>query len=353
MEGVAVPERYVAIGKRPRTCESCKGVFYSDSLKTKTHPGKCAYEYRSASLAGLSVDEWRVAMNADAQEPLVEKTRPSGWADELTGPEAVRAFMEMRQPKPAQPITGYRRVMFWPDTHLPYQDKRAVDLALKIADYFKPELLVMLGDILDCNGFSRFEYDTTDPRTFFATELAEWHKLARAVCDAAPDSEKVFIRGNHEARIERWLWKHPHLKGDEAFDLSHRLRLADYGFDPEIKEEIELCAGSLTAKHGKYLGGQQAGVAARKEMARTGTSGVSGHVHTAATVTQRDKRGLRIWIESGHLGVNPQHYSPEIQNWCHAVTLGEISRDENDFSLELVPFRLSYKARVYGKELSA
>ena len=353
MEGVAVPERYVAIGKRPRTCESCKGVFYSDSLKTKTHPGKCAYEYRSASLAGLSVDEWRVAMNADAQEPLVEKTRPSGWADELTGPEAVRAFMEMRQPKPAQPITGYRRVMFWPDTHLPYQDKRAVDLALKIADYFKPELLVMLGDILDCNGFSRFEFDTSDPRTFFKTELDEWHKLARSIVDATPGAERLYIVGNHEQRIQRWLWKNPHLKGDESFDLSHRLRLAEYGFDPEIKEEVELCQRALTAKHGEFLGGQTAGVAVRKEMARSGTSVVMGHVHTAAVVTQRDKRGLRMGVESGHLGLNPQHYKPSIQNWCHAVTVGELANAGNDFSLDLIPFRLSYKARVYGKELSA
>ena len=111
MEGVTVPERYVAIGKRPRTCESCKGVFYSDSLKTKTHPGKCAYEYRSASLAGLSVDEWRVAMNADAQEPLVEKTRPSAWVDEPT-PGSTIVYPATTS---APPPTGYRRVMFWPD----------------------------------------------------------------------------------------------------------------------------------------------------------------------------------------------------------------------------------------------
>lgn len=333
MESVAVPERYVAIGKRPRICAVCGNVYFSNNINTKTHPGECSYRYRSQKLTEPNVDI---------------PTQPLG--------SVIDAYYAAKRPAPPaieQPKTGDMRVMFWPDTHLPYQDKRAVDLALKVADYFKPELIVMLGDVLDCNGFSRFEFDTSDPRTFFKTELDEWHKLARSICDAAPGSKKLFIRGNHEARIERWLWKHPHLKGDEAFDLSRRLKLEDYGFDPEIKEEVELCQGALTAKHGNLLGGQTAGLAVRKEMARIGTSVVMGHVHSAAIVTQRDKRGLRMGVESGHLGLNPQHYNPSLQNWCHAVTVGELSRTGNDFSLDLVLFRLSYKARVYGKELSA
>lgn len=171
--------------------------------------------------------------------------------------------------------------------------------------------------------------------------------------DAAPGAEKVFIRGNHEARVQRWLWKNPQLKGDDGVDLAKRLELDKYGFDPEIKDEIDLCRGSLTIKHGTFLGGSFSGSAARMEMARAGTSGVSGHCHRAAQYIQRDKRGLRVWIESGHLALNPQHYSPSVQNWCQAVTVGELSTAGNDFSLELIPFRLSYKARVYGKELSA
>ena len=88
-------------------------------------------------------------------------------------------------------------------------------------------------------------------------------------------------------------------------------------------------------------------------MTRAGTSGVSGHTHRAAKYIQRDKAGLRMWIESGHLALNPQHYSPQVQNWCQAVTLGEIEVDGNGFDLDVVPFRLSYKARVQGRELSA
>ena len=70
-------------------------------------------------------------------------------------------------------------------------------------------------------------------------------------------------------------------------------------------------------------------------------------------VTQRDKTGLRQWIESGHLSLNPPHYQPTIQNWIQGITLGEVSVDGNDFELRPVPFRLSYRALVDGREFSA
>jgi hypothetical protein len=193
----------------------------------------------------------------------------------------------------------------------------------------------------------------TDPKTHLSTELAEWHSLARAISDASPNSEKIFIRGNHEARIEKWLWSQPHLENYDGFGLGSLLKLKDHGFRPNAVEEIEFCQGALTFKHGTYIGGSFAGAAARQELQRAGTSGCSGHTHRAAKYIFRDKAGLRMWIESGHLALNPQHYSPCVQNWCHAVTVGEIEADGNGFDLDVIPFRLSYKARLHGKEFGA
>lgn len=248
---------------------------------------------------------------------------------------------------------GYRRIVCWPDTHLPYADPKAVSLALNVVNYFKPDLIVMLGDVIDCSGFSRFPRSATDPKTFLATELEEWYSLARALRDAAPDAEKIYLRGNHEARIEKWLWTQPQLTGYDGFGLASLLKLAEFGFHPNVKEEIDYCQGELTLRHGTYIGGNNAGTAARQEATRAGTSGVSGHTHRAAKYIQRDKVGLRVWIEGGNLCLNPQPYAPTVQNWCQAITIGEISTTGNDFDLEVVPFRLSYKARIYGKELSA
>lgn len=280
-----------------------------------------------------------------APEPVAELTRPSPWTAPVSPvPQPVEQ---------ARPAGRTRRILIWPDTHLPYADPRAVSLALNITAFYRPEILVLLGDVIDCTGFSRFARNTTDPKTYLATELEEWHSLARSLRDAAPDAERIYIRGNHEARIEKWLWGQPQLTGYGGFNLGSLLTLADHGFRPEVVEEIEFCQGALTIRHGSFIGGNFAGTAARQEMMRAGTSGVSGHTHRAAKYIQRDKAGLRMWIEGGHLALNPQHYSPQVQNWCQAVTLGEIEVDGNGFDLDVVPFRLSYKARVMGRELAA
>ena len=138
-----------------------------------------------------------------------------------------------------------------------------------------------------------------------------------------------------------------------GFRLEALLDLAGHGFRPAIEREITLCGGSLTVTHGTRIGGQSAGLAARQEMARFGTSTVTGHTHRLALVTHRDKVGLRMSIESGHLSLNPPHYAPSVQNWTQGITIGEVSADGNDFELRPVPFRLSYRCLVDGREFAA
>jgi predicted phosphodiesterase/predicted nucleic acid-binding Zn ribbon protein len=277
-------------------------------------------------------------------EPVAERTRPVPW-EPVAQPVQPAA--------PGQRSGRYRRVLIWPDTHLPYADPRAVSLALQIGKYYQPDLVIMLGDILDCTGFSRFPHDQVNPKSFLQTELDEWHSLAESIREMAPHAERRFVIGNHEERIDRWLWSQPQLTGAAGFRLGNLLNLAGHGFAPEVEREVILCGGALTVTHGTRVGGQGAGLAARQEMQRHGTSGVSGHTHRLALVTQRDKAGLRQWIESGHLSLNPPHYQPSIQNWIQGITLGEVSVDANDFELRPVPFRLSYRALVDGREFSA
>lgn len=273
---------------------------------------------------------------------VAERTRPVPWE-----PEPVTV------PAPQSRTGRYIRVLIWPDTHLPYADPKAVSLALQIGRYYQPDLVILLGDILDCTGFSRFPHDQVNPKSFLQTELDEWHSLAESIREMAPHADRRYILGNHEERIERWLWSQPQLTGATGLRLGNLLGLAGHGFAPEPEREVILCNGSLTVTHGTRIGGQGAGLAARQEMARHGTSGVSGHTHRLALVTQRDKAGLRQWIESGHLSLNPPHYQPSIQNWIQGLTLGEVSADGNDFELRPVPFRLSYRALVDGREFSA
>lgn len=269
-------------------------------------------------------------------------------------PEATASIWTLTNVTPPSPTTGrYQKILLWPDTHLPFQDDRAVALAFKVLEHVNPDILVLLGDMIDCGGFSRFAHNTIDARMHFQTELDTWEALATLLHDRTPGAQRFFIRGNHEARIEKWLYGQPHLQTLRALNLGTSLNLANFGFDPAAHEEISLAQGSLTVTHGTRLGGSFAGLAARMEMATYGTSGVSGHTHRLCKYLQRDKAGLRVWIEAGHLAKNPPHYAPKTQNWQQGLVVGEVSDSGNDFELEPIPFRLSYRCRIGNVELSA
>lgn len=281
-------------------------------------------------------------------------TEDSPTAPQPPFPEALPSAWTTPAPIAPSPATGrYRKVLLWPDTHLPFQDDRAVALAFKVVEHFQPDLLITLGDMIDCAGFSRFAHNTIDSRTHFQTELDTWEALATLLHSKTPNAERVYIIGNHEQRIAKWLYGQPHLATMRAMNLGSSLNLANFGFHPEAYEEFPLAAGSLTITHGTRLGGSFAGLAARMEMASYGTSGVSGHTHRLCKYLQRDKAGLRMWIEAGHLALNPPHYAPKTQNWQQGVVIGEVSDSGNDFELEPVPFRLSYRCRIGNVELSA
>lgn len=246
------------------------------------------------------------------------------------------------------------KFVLWPDTHFPFHDEKAVALGLKVVRYYKPDIVYLLGDMIDCTGFGRFKHSLTDKRTFLATELELFREFGQRLNDASPKSTKFFIEGNHEARVEKWAMDHPQLTGLEEMDISKLLWLDKLGYANNGKTiiESELANGELTFTHGTHTGSNKAGFAARAEMARFGTSGASGHTHRLATYMEKSKRGVRVWIESGHMSQHQPHYMKTLPNWQQGLVIGEAARDGNDFEMEAIPFRLSYKCRVRGREIS-
>lgn len=90
-----------------------------------------------------------------------------------------------------------------PDTHAPYHDKRAWRLMMKAAKANKPEIIIILGDFADCYAVSSHR---KDPRriNMLDEELNEVGGLLDEL-DALGAKRKVFVSGNHESRMERYL----------------------------------------------------------------------------------------------------------------------------------------------------
>jgi hypothetical protein len=90
----------------------------------------------------------------------------------------------------------------------PYHDRRIWDINLKLAAAYRPEKIILVGDMLDVPDWSdRFTRYPDEKGTMQAAldELAWWIAQLRK---ASPGSEVHYIEGNHENRVSTFLAKY-------------------------------------------------------------------------------------------------------------------------------------------------
>jgi len=95
-----------------------------------------------------------------------------------------------------------RKFIALADPHIPYHDEAAMEIASRVVEHVKPELVVVLGDVLDCTQFSThppvWGLDETDFED--DTETAnKWLDRLQKAC-----GRLVMLEGNHENRIHLW-----------------------------------------------------------------------------------------------------------------------------------------------------
>lgn len=97
------------------------------------------------------------------------------------------------------------------DVHFPQHNPLALEVFCRAAESIKPDLIVCLGDLLDCGQFS------THPPTFGVPDSDYGDDLdnAKALLDRLQKCCKrmVAIEGNHEYRLDRWAAKTAEGKG--------------------------------------------------------------------------------------------------------------------------------------------
>ena len=166
-----------------------------------------------------------------------------------------------------------KRILFIPDAHRPYHDKDAYAVMLAAARRFKPHTLAILGDYADFYAVSSHD---TDPRRANMLE----QEVADVLCgldelDALPGVErKIYVEGNHEQRLERYLMKKaPALFG--TVSVASVLELERRGWEYAPYKEFAR-VGKLLVTHDLDKYGLNAVRAARADAE---ANIVIGHVH--------------------------------------------------------------------------
>lgn len=229
--------------------------------------------------------------------------------------------------------TRLKRVLHIPDVHSPWHDVCALDLMLQVAKDFKPDQVVILGDFFDFYSVSRHDKDPVKDYKLFSQELKEARETLELVIDKTNAKSYVFLEGNHERRLEKYISNNaPKLggifKSQEVLGLPNNFLYLPYGQTNYYK------LGKLVCTHGARGGENPAASMVKKHRA----SVLFGHCHRIQEFHITNVNGEDfVALTPGWLGDQRKaaEYILDIADWSKGFGL-TWHKDNGDFFYQLV-----------------
>ena len=211
-------------------------------------------------------------------------------------PSHVEATSTSGTSPPRQPRNRLKPILVVPDTHAPFHHADAWALMIDVAADLRPETVVVIGDFMDWYAVSSHSKDPARASDLRA-ELKVGKRL-RGQLDDLGAQRKVFLEGNHEDRLRRYLQeKAPELYG--IVDVSSLLELDANGW--------EFVSYRDHTREGKVYYTHDVGKSGRYSTFQTldsyQHSVVFGHSHRLGYVVEGDQTGQpKIAAQFGWLG---------------------------------------------------
>lgn len=213
-------------------------------------------------------------------------------------------------------------------------DAKLLEAVLKFAQDYRPELVVLGGDQLNCAPISHWLKDKRRSQEGgrWTEELKQFNREFLAPLERVLPRKavKVWLDGNHEDWVEDLLDKHPELDDDDGSVLHHAqvLNLVDRGWKYLPQGGIYK-AGHLHFIHGDTVSGGQH--VAKQAVEQYDRNVRLGHHHTfqaftrvAAADTRDRKTGIAVPC-LGHL--NPAFLENRPSRWTQGFLHGYINAD--------------------------
>jgi predicted phosphodiesterase len=298
-----------------------------------------------------------------------------------TGPEwpVITPGPQIRLPAPRsrkETTSDYRLACVLPDCQIGYyrlgddsleatHDEQAIAAALAVVRAADPDLVVLVGDNLDLPEFGKYLTTPAWQRTTQAS-IDRATTLAAEIRRAAPRAEIVWIAGNHEERLPRYI------AGNAAAAFGLRrgnlpeswpvlsvpdlCRFDEFGvtYLPGYPASSHWINERLRVIHGDLV--KSSGSTAHKYLAREKTSVLYGHIHRIewAERTREDFDGPRTILAAspGCLaridGAVPSTKGgtdldgrPIVrhEDWQQGMCVVQYREGDGDFNLEMLPIR--------------
>ena len=216
--------------------------------------------------------------------------------------------------------TKLEKIFFIPDCHHPFVDKNAWDLMLKVGKEFKPHHTIILGDFADFLDVSSHSKDAS--RRFKLNEEIEASKKALDQVVSLGAKNNVFVEGNHEDRLRRYLQDSaPELH--QMISIPKILELKQKGFKYiPYKQSYKL--GKLNITHDTGVAGRYAHY---KAMDTFQHNIIIGHTHRIGYAVEGSATGERHCSAMfGWLGnveeVDYMHRVKAMKDWSLGFGIG-------------------------------
>lgn len=246
--------------------------------------------------------------------------------------------------------TEYERTAFLPDMHCPYLDGPAFRCMLAFLRTFKPEHIFVIGDVVDFYQLSRFVKNPARMMELQA-DIDAANLALRQIRKAAPQAKIRLLKGNHEMRLQKFLWSAAaELVSLRDLTVPHLLGLKELNIE-WVETGSTLFHGFLI-KHGNLVR-TRSGYTATGEREKAGISGVSGHTHRLSQVYNTNYNGMTTWVECGCLcRLDPEYAEGQVVDWQHGLAYGYFEKDNHRFVLHTEPI-IKGSMVFNGKKISA
>jgi len=194
-----------------------------------------------------------------------------------------------------QEMKNVKKTMVTSDYHIPHVDKKAYKTMLHFARDYNPDTFVINGDMLDMYTLSVFD-KTPDRKEDIQSDLYKGRQVLGEIREALPKARIIYLEGNHETRLQRFMWRNPEIANMDALDIRNLLDLDKYsveyiGTDLDYwkKDNGHLNIGDTLIMHGdNRINGastsKYSGYSAKNTMMTMQSSVIIGHTHRMGQV---------------------------------------------------------------------
>lgn len=214
-----------------------------------------------------------------------------------------------------------QKILLIPDSHHPLHNRAAWELMMRVAERWRPDIILLLGDFLDFESLSMHAKSDLDGEGSALKETEEANASLDRL-DALGAKTKILVSGNHEHRLKRVIARMaPALDG--AVSVPGLLRLAERGWEWVDYQEVRTL-GQLNITHDTGSAGMYAHVSAQLKI---GGNVAIGHAHLLGMAF----RGGYVGACFGHLTSKKatRYMSPAHVRHFHQLGFGTGSMAED------------------------